>query len=88
MWIIENESDVCGVWTTPEKAVTAYYGIPSDGGLSRADSTDTLQTGMSPSEVVKVLLANDDYPCLTKIPVDPVKVGVGLSPDDAWYRDC
>ena len=84
VYIIENETDACGAWTTPEKAVRAYF----DGYIDDDDMVD----GCGPNgELVSVEDAirsmSDpcaDYPVLTRVPLDNPKGGYGSG---CWYRD-
>jgi hydrogenase maturation factor len=84
MWVIQQEREVMGVWTTPEKAVCAYLGIGPDEVVDEG-WFGAILPGMTVSEVVEVMTAKyADYPILTKIPVDPRTTGYG---GEAWCRD-
>ena len=79
VYVIENETDVTGAWTTPEKAVRAYFKVDAD------DMIEDWKGSVSVEDKVKALLTpGGDYPILTAVPLDGVKAGWG---GDCWTHD-
>ncbi len=80
IYVIENETDVTGAWTTPEKAVRAYFKVSADDTVSPTfDSVMTVEEA-----VAKMTAPGADYPILTAVPLDGVRAGWG---GDCWTRD-
>ena len=75
VWVLNEETDVCGVWSTPEKAVRARFGVDDDGmvELSWSGPKMTLEAA-----VTKMTAPNSDYPYLTEVTIDS---------DKPWSRD-
>ena len=85
VYVIENETDVTGAWTTPEKAIRAYYhDYIDDNDMISGDAL--YGKPVSVEDMVESMSAPcSDYPILRRVPLDGTKAGYG---GDSWYRDC
>ncbi len=84
VYIIENETDATGAWTTPEKAVRAYYHDEIDDNDMIDDWGDGSKM-VSVEDMIKTMSApNADYPVLTRVRLDGAEAGYK---NGGWYRD-
>lgn len=66
VYIIENETDACGAWSTPEKAVEACFDINENGMVEWGNGCISMEEA-----VQKMSAVNSDYPIISKVPIDP-----------------
>jgi hypothetical protein len=79
MWIIEDECYVSGVWTTPEKAVRAFFKMDATGTVNANSACHGVREGMTVAQVLELVTdPRADYLCLVEVPVDPPDGG------DTW----
>ncbi len=82
VYVIENETDVCGAWSTPEKAVKAYLDVDENGMVEWGNGRISIKEA-----VQKMLAADSDYPVISKVPINPPNSMPRWAGGICWYRD-